>query len=85
MSHDEVLLPSSLTKPYLEVQIQNDLTLWRVQALGGKQNSQLTQSFEPSHTRLIHPLEKLLAGKKTQNHTNIFLPCVLLNFLLYQQ
>lgn len=45
MTH-EVLLPSSLTKPYVEVQIQNDLTL-RVQAFGGKQNSQL--QF-PAHT-----------------------------------
>lgn len=41
MTHEEVLLPSSLTKPYIEVQIQNDLTLWRVQALGETQNSQL--------------------------------------------
>lgn len=47
MTHDEVLLPSSLTKPYIEVQRQNDLILWRVQALGGKENSQL--QF-PAHT-----------------------------------
>lgn len=41
MTHEEVLLLSSLTKPYTEVQTQNDLTLGRVQALGGKQSSQL--------------------------------------------
>lgn len=58
MTHEEVLLLSSLTKPYTEVQTQNDLTLGRVQALGGKQSSQLAQSFEPSCT-VIHPLEKL--------------------------
>lgn len=78
MTRDEVLLPSSLTKLYIEIQIQNDLTRWRVQALGRKQNSQL--QF-PAHTviwTLLHrvdpPTWKIISRKKKTKTTPTFFP-----------
>lgn len=86
MTHEEVLLPSSLTKPYTEVQIRNDLTLYgEFKHLEGNRTpsstSQLSQSFEPSYIGLSTHLKNNKQEKKpkpNQTTPTFFLPRVAL-------